>query len=105
MDRFENVNELFIEKFWNRDGERFYHHQVFNNGKVYIYEVGYSKDDKHWYEVFKRKVIADVEKIDGKIVTSKTNGHVKYPSNEDFGHWAKNCVSLTDAMQYAEIWS
>lgn len=101
------VKELFTERKWYREGTTFYHKQVFNNGNVYIYAVEADDEEmKHpYYEVFKRKIIKDMKVIDGKFINSETDFHVKYPSNEDFGKWAKNCVTLEDAMKWVEKWS
>lgn len=85
------IKELFIEKDWHRDGDKFHHRQVFKNGSIYIYEVYYNGSSKPWYEIFKRKVVADILKIDGKLVRSDSDFHVKYPSNESFGRWAFCC--------------
>ena len=40
--------------------------------------------------------IADIKNINGSTVRNYVNGHVKYPSNNDFGRWAKNCISMKD---------
>ena len=96
MKNFENITELFIDRDWLRGCSEFHHHQVFNNGHVYVYEVRNVNNDTICYEVFKRKIIADVKYIDGKFINSDTNGHVKYPCDEDFGRWAKNCISMKD---------
>lgn len=106
MDRFENVRELFAKKKWNRDGSTFYHRQIFANGYAYIYEVDHDETFEHpWYEVFKRKVVEDIEKVDGQFIRSKTNGHVKYPCNEDFGKTAKCCSTIKDAEEWIMKWT
>ena len=87
------IKELFIEKDWQREGDRFHHRQVFNNGKIYIYEVDYVDSNHPWYEIFKRKIVPDVVKVDGKLKNGE-NYHVKYPSNESFGRWAWCCHDI-----------
>lgn len=89
------IKELFIEKDCIREGDKFHHKQVFNNGKMYIYQVGYGAGDTHpWYEVFKRKIVPDVLNVEGKLKASETDFHVKYPSNESFGRWAFCCHDI-----------
>lgn len=105
MKDYKEIKELFLEKEWTRDGTKFYHEQVYNNGNVYIYAIGYKKGERLWYEVFKRKVAPYTKNVDGKLVSDNDLGVVKYPSNEAFGHWARNCQTFEQAMQYAKEWS
>lgn len=105
MKEFKEVKELFREREWTREGTKFYHEQVFNNGKAYIYAVGFKKGEYLWFEVFKRKVAPNIKNVDGKLVSDNENGVVKYPSNECFGKWARNCQTFEQAMQYAKEWS
>ena len=93
------IKELFLQRDWHRDGELFDHRQVFTNGEIYIYEVGYKNSKNRWYEFFKRKIVPDIEKIDGKLVRSKENFHVKYPGDNDFGFWAFNLVDKEEFIK------
>ena len=111
MIDFDVVKELFLERDWNRDGKVFHHRQVFANGSVYVYEVS-KPCGAVWYEVFKRRIVPDVAQVDGKLTKLDDRGHVKYPSDEDFGRWAKNCVSFNigsddrfDAGYWVDKWS
>ena len=101
------IKELFKERKWKREGNIFYHKQVYFDGNVYIYAVDMDDEEmKHpYYEVFKRKIIPDIKVVEGKFVKSNDNFHVKYPGNEDFGKWARNCSTYEDAMKYVEEWS
>ena len=94
------AKELFIEKDWYRDGEKFHHCQVFFDGSIYVYEVSYCGSKNHWYELFKRKLVNDVKNIDGKLIRSETDFHVKYPSNEDFGKWAFCCHDKESILRF-----
>lgn len=89
------IKELWIERDWHRDGEVFHHRQVFNDGEIYVYEV-----NDTYYEIFKRKIIPDVKKVDGKLIKSETDFHVKYPSDEDFGRWAFNCADKESVRRF-----
>lgn len=102
------TKELFRERKWNRDGEVFFHRQVFFNGEVYIYEV--SQGTGKWYEVFKRRERPLLVVEDGKMKKHPTDTKIAYPSNEDFGKWAKNCTDLEGdkwwcAMYWVRKWS
>lgn len=100
------IKELFTEKKWKREGSVFWHRQVFNGGGVYIYAVSLSEDMRQpYYEVFKRRIVSDIKVVDGKFKRIDDSFHVKYPANEDFGRWAKNCVTLDDAMEWVRKWS
>lgn len=105
MKEFAQITELFNEREWLRQGTKFYHEQVFNNGKAYIYAVGYNKGERLWFEVFKRKVVPNITNVNGKIVRLEDKGHVAYPCDNDFGKWARNCTTFEQAMQYAKEWS
>ena len=98
------IKELFIERNWNRDGEKFHHQQILNDGNYYIYEVSYGKCSK-WYEVFKRKIQPDVKFINGKFEKVDDAFHVKYPGNNDFGSWAFCYNDVDGCMGQIERWS
>ena len=72
------------------------------NGKTLvdgIYEVTTQGGSK-WYEVFKERVVKDMsyDKQNCKFINSSENGHIAYPSDECFGSWAWNVISI----EYAE---
>lgn len=97
---FKNVTELWTVKDCGREGEMFHHEQVLKNDYVYVYKVYKPETPRYcWFEVFKRKIIADVIHEGSKIYKSKENGHVAYPGNKDFGRWAKNCPTFNNFLK------
>lgn len=70
--------------------------QVENTKDYYIYRCNPDKMKSEYYECFKKKPIEEFTYKDGKFVHLGTLKY-KYPSDEEFGHWAWCCMTLKQA--------
>lgn len=86
MEKYKKIIDLADEMVQHRDGDEFHHKKVYQDGKIYIYQV-----NGKWFEVFKKTIRQKAGYVDGKFTKIEGVGRVVYPSDNNFGFWAWNC--------------
>lgn len=86
MEKYKKIIDLADEMIQHRDGEKFHHKKVYQDDKIYIYQV-----NGKWFEVFKKTIRQKREKVNGELKNIEGVGRVVYPSDNNFGFWAWNC--------------